>query len=489
MRRLRTLLLAGCVAALAGCDLAPKYHVPVTSVPVSFKEASYWRVAQPSDTVRRGDWWQLFGDRTLNALEARVDSANPTLAASLAAYDRARAFAAQAEAGLAPTIAIGGYSNEDRQSNRRPRRRPGQPNQYLDNSISVRANYEFDFWDQIANQIRAGRDLAQATAADLETTRLLLHADLANTYLALRGFDAEIAVLRSAVTAFTQAVRITQTRFQGKISPFIDVTRAQTQLGIAEAQLTDYLSRRALEEHAIAVLVGLAPAELSLPSTAWQVRQPQISPGLPTTLLERRPDISAAERQVAAANATIGVARAAFYPNVSLDLIYGLQDSGFNIFSIANDFWAVGPGFVLPLFEGGLLRAEEQAAIGGYKLAVANYRQTVLSAFQEVEDDLALIRLLGEEQKQQDAAVAAAQQTLNMALTLYRDGATSFLDVVVAQTAALQAEETDVALRTRRFQASVALIRDIGGGWTTRDLPTPKAMQAQNGAAYADLAH
>ena len=476
MRGVRTLLLAGCAALLAGCDLAPHYHVPVTSVPISYKEAGYWRVAHPADTVQRGAWWHLYDDPDLDALEARVDTASPTLAAALAVYDRARAFAAEAEAGLTPTLAVGGQINEDRQSNRRPRRGKGEANQYLDNSVNVQANYEIDFWDQIANEIKSGRDLAQATAADLENTRLLLHVDLANDYVALRGFDAEANVLRSAVAAYQQAVTLTENRLQGKISPALDVTRAQTQLSTAQAQLTDLLSRRALVEHAIAVLVGVPPAELSLPPQRWRFRLPSVSPGLPSALLERRPDIASAERQVAAANATIGVTRAAFYPTISLNLVYGLVAPSFNIFSLPDDFWAVGPGLALPLFEGGLRHAEEAAAIGAYKLAVANYRETVLTAFQEVEDNLALLKYLGQEQQQQDAAVTAAQQTLAMAMNLYRDGATNFLDVVVAQTAALQAEEAATSLRTRRLQASVDLIRALGGGWTRQDLPPAKTI-------------
>ena len=341
----------------------------------------------------------------------------------------------------------------------------------------MQANYELDFCEQVSNAIRSGRDLAQATAADLENTRLLLHADLADDYVELRGFDAEIAVLRSNTAAYQRAVTLTQNRFQGKISPLLDVTRAQTQLDTAQAQLTDVQSRRALVEHAIAVLVGLPPAELSLPPENWRLKMPNLAPGLPSTLLERRPDIASAERQVAAANATIGVTRAAFYPTISLNLIYGFMDSGFNLFTLPDDFWAVGPGLVLPLFEGGLRRAEVGAAIGAYKLAVANYRATVLAAFQDVEDNLALIRLLGQEQKQQDAAVAAAQQTLAMSLNLYRDGAINFLDVVVAQTAALQAEETATDLRTRHLQASIGLIRALGGGWSRQDLPAPKGIE------------
>ena len=463
-------LACGLLAVLCGCDLAPHYHVPLTTVPADYKEAAF-RPARPADDLRRGPWWQAFGDPVLNTLEARVDGASPTLAASLAILQQARASAAEARAGLYPTLSVGGEINEDRQSNRRPTRGRGQPNQYLSNSISAQADYEIDLWGRVANAIKAGRYAAQATAADVEGTRLSLHAELADDYIALRGLDAQSDVLRNAAGAYQQAVRITENRFAGKIASGIDVSRAQTQLRNAEAAITDTAAKRALLEHAIAVLVGRLPAELSLPPTEWALSPADISPGLPSTLLERRPDVASAERQMAAANATIGVARAAFYPTLSLNILYGLQDTGFQLFSLPNDFWALGPGLALPLFEGGLRRAEEAAAVAQFRLAEARYRQAVLTAFQDVEDALSQRRLLGEETGQEDAAVDAARQTVTMTTNLYKDGATSFLDVVVAQTAELQSEQAATDLRTRRVQADVELVRALGGGWNVGDLP------------------
>ena len=476
-----SLLASGALALLSGCDLAPHYHAPVTKVPVAYKEAfdqkeaGAFAPAHPADELDRGSWWQYFGDPVLDGLEAQVDSASPTLAASLAILDQSQAYAAEARAGLYPTLAIGAQINEDRQSNRRPTRRPGQPNQYLSNSISAQASYEIDLWDKVANSIRAGRYAAQATAADVEGTRLSLHVELADDYIALRGLDAQARVLQNATDAYRQAVRITQNRFAGKIASGIDVDRAETQLQGAEAALTDTQAKRALLEHAIAVLVGRQPAQLSLPPEPWTLALPDISPGLPSTLLERRPDVASAERQMAAANATVGVARAAFYPTLSLNILYGLADTGFNLFSLPNDFWAIGPGLALPLFEGGLRNAEEQAAMAQFHLAEANYRQTVLTAFQNVEDALSTLRLLAEEAGQQDAAVRAARQTVVMTTNLYKDGATSFLDVVVAQTAELQSEQAATDLRTRRMQADLELVRALGGGWHVRDLPSFKA--------------
>jgi NodT family efflux transporter outer membrane factor (OMF) lipoprotein len=457
--------------AVSGCDLAPKYTMPLTKVPLSYKEASAFEPAHPLDALPRGAWWTVFGDPTLNDLETHVDTANPTLAASLAELQRARAIAAEARAGLFPSLSVGGYINSDRQSDRRPLRSPSQPGQYLDNAIDSQAHYEIDLWDRVANSIKAGRYAAQATAADLETVRLSLHAELASDYIELRGLDAQARVLENAVAAYGQAVRITQNRFAGKIASIIDVSRAQNQLGNAEAQLTDIKARRTLTEHAIAVLIGRQPAELTLPPTEWTLTLPEISSGLPSQLLERRPDVASAERQMAAANATIGVARAAFYPTLSLDMIYGLQDTGFSLFSLPNQFWALGPGIAMPLFEGGLRQAEQAAAIAGYRLALANYRATVLGAFQEVEDALSQQRLLAAENQQEGRALAAARQTLSGGTNLYNDGATNFLDVVIAQAEELHSEQADVDLRTRRAQADLALVRALGGGWNVQDLP------------------
>jgi NodT family efflux transporter outer membrane factor (OMF) lipoprotein len=403
----------------------------------------------------------LFGDPTLTDLESQVDGANPNLATALAAFQRARAFVAEADSGAYPTLSVGGQITTNRQSNRRPLRGNNQPNQYLANTIDAQAHYEVDLWDRVANIIKASRQAAQASAADLESVRLSLHAELADDYVELRGLDAQIGVLRNAVHAYGRAREVTQSRFDGKISPGMDVSRAEAQLNQAQASLTEVESRRALVEHAIAVLVGKLPAELSIPAASWVIEIPTVSAGLPSRLLERRPDVASA---------------AAFYPTLSLDILYGLQDTGFNLFSLPNDLWAVGPGLALPLFEGGLRHAQEAAAIGAYQEAAGQYRATVLTAFQEVEDALSQIRLLATEAAQEDAAVAAAKQTVRMTTSLYQDGATNFLEVVVAQTAELQAEQDAVDLRTRRAQSAISLIRALGGGWTRDDLPAGKSL-------------
>ncbi len=462
-------LSATCVA---GCDLAPQYHVPVVNVPVRYKEASEFQQARPADILPRGAWWAVFNDPTLTALESQVDTENPTLSAALASFQRARAFAAEAKAGLFPQLSIGANPDYDRQSDNRPLRGKNEPNEYLSSTITAQATYEVDLWHRVANSIKAGKAAAQASAADLESLRLSLHAELAGDYALLRGFDAQTQVLTNTVSAYRQALTLTLNRFAGKISSGIDVSRAEAQLAAAQAALTDIADRRALEEHAVAVLVGRTPAAFHIDSVAWTMAQPDISPGLPSTLLERRPDVAAAERQMQAANAEIGVARAAFYPTLSLNLLYGFQNTAINPFSLPDELWAIGPGLAMPLFEGGLRNAEEAATMAAYRQAVGQYRRTVLTAFQEVEDALAEIRLLGQEANQEQEAVTAAQRTVTMTMNLYKDGAINYLDVVVAQTAELQAEQAWVNLRTRRMEAAVLLIRSLGGGWTPDDLPS-----------------
>ena len=472
-RSCRTLawLAASSGLCLSGCDLAPHYHVPVTNVPVQYRDATEFQRAHPADKLPRGAWWKLFDDPVLNTLEAQVDEADPTLATALASFQQARALAAEANSGLYPQLNLGGHVFYDRQSENRPLRGSGQPNEYLDSTITAQATYEVDLWGRVANAIKSGHAAAQASAADFESVRLSLHAELAGDYVELRGFDTQAVVLKNAVDAYGQALILTQNRFAGKISSGIDVSRAQTQLEAARAALSDVSERRALEEHAIAVLVGRVPAQLQIAPAASTMTLPEVAPGLPSTLLERRPDVASAERQMAAANAQIGVARAAFYPQLSLNILYGFQNTAINPFSLPDELWAIGPGLAMPLFEGGLRNAEEAAAIAVYKQAVGGYRQTVLTAFQQVEDALAGVRLLGQEAQQEQAAVDAAQHTVQMTTNLYKDGATSFLDVVVAQTSELQTEQALVDVRTRRMESAVLLIRALGGGWSVQDLP------------------
>jgi len=467
-------LLLPALGALAGCSFAPDYKPPSGAMPVAYKEAGPWAVAQPADDRPRRDWWTDFDDETLNGLEGQIDTENPDLAASVARYDQARAYVSQVDASMMPTVDLSGSATQNRQSAKRPLRSPNQPNQYGANTIGLQASYEIDFWGQIRNAVAAGEATAQARGADMETVRLSLHAELANDYVALRGLDAEMKLLTDTEQAYVKAQQLTQDRHDAKVASGIDVSRSESQLESARALESDVRGQRAVLEHAIASLVGKPASDFSIAPAVVKLPVPAEPTGLPASLLQRRPDIASDERKVAAANANIGVAKAAFYPNISLNLTGGFQNtgSGFGLLSAPYSFWSVGPSLALPLFEGGLRHAVEAGAYAARDEAAANYRSTVLAAFQEVEDNLALLHHLGQETQDETQAVTAAEHTADLSLTLYHDGAASYLDVVVAQTDALQAERTLLDLNTRRLQADIRLIRAVGGGWSTADLPT-----------------
>jgi NodT family efflux transporter outer membrane factor (OMF) lipoprotein len=463
--RAKALLLAGALLALTGCDMAPDYKPPVVTVPDGFKEAGPWQPAAPSDQVARGEWWRVFGDSTLDGLETSLDAGSPTLAAAVARYDEARAFAAKAGSGLYPEVDAGGSSTINRQSARRPLRGTGQTNQYGNNEIDVQATYELDLWGAVRNRVAAGEDLAQASEADLAAVKLSLSAELAADYLTLRGLDNDARLLGDTVAAYQKARDLTQTLFQGSVASGMDVSRAETQLSLARAQLSDIEGRRALIEHAIAALLGKTPAELSIAPAMPTVALPELPAGVPSQLLQRRPDIAAAERRVAAANAGIGIAKAAFYPTLSLGILGGEESTGATLVGLPDSFWTLGPGVSLPLFTGGRLEAQEDNAYASFRESGAAYRTTVIHAFQEVEDNLALIKWLGTEANDVDSGVKQSQRTLSIAMKLYQEGAASYLEVVTAQTTYLQTQLTSIDLRTRRLQADVGLIRALGGSW------------------------
>lgn len=476
LRRFAPILVSS--LALSACALAPDYHPPVVATPAAYEETGPWSTAKPADDLSRGPWWERFGDQTLNSLEQQVDAASPTLAAAVARYDQARALAGQARAGRFPQISAGGSLSMNRQSDDRPLRGPTSPSHYDANQLDTQASYELDFWQRARNRAIAGTALAQAGAADVASAKLGLQAELANDYFALRGLDADADLLARTVTEYRKARDLTQRMFDGKIVGGIDVSRAETQLAAAEAQAQDVASRRAVFEHAIAVLVGQPPASFSLPRQSLLANVPEIPVGVPSTLLQRRPDIASAERKMAAANAEIGIARAAFYPTLSLGILGGTQATNLNLLSAANGFWALGPSVSLPIFQGGALKAKESGAYARFRETAAVYRSTVLDAFAEVEDNLALLNWLGQETSSEDRAVASAQRTLDLALNLYRHGIDSYLKVVTAQTPLLDAQRRALDLRTRRLQAAIALVRALGGGWSEGDLPTPSQARA-----------
>jgi len=461
---------------LAGCDLAPRYDSPHYLLPDSYQGSGAFRVAQPQDALSpRGDWWTLFGDQQLNQLEERLGRENPTLAAAAEVYTQARDLAAEAQSQLYPQIGAQALVSDSQESAHHLFSPFNVPRQEGSNVIGGTALWEPDFWHAIRNSAHAQKRLAQASAADLATVRLSLEAELANDYIAVRGYDVELEVLRESIIAYQKAVEVARLRSQGKIASDLDLDRALNQLDSAKAQLTETQLQRDLMQHAIAVLVDAMPSTFSIaPVKEFTLRPPEVPAGVPSELLQRRPDVASAERQMAAANAQIGVSRAAFYPNITLSGGGGFEDDAFNLFSLPNGLWSVGAAATLPLFEGGLRRAALQRSWSQYAQTRDGYRFTVLASFQEVEDGLSLTHRLATEAVQQREASDQAVQALNISTMLYEDGLDYYLSVAVGQVTALAAQTAEVQILTRQMQASVSLILALGGGWTVGSLPTEK---------------
>ena len=461
------LLVILCAAILAGCSMAPVYKKPAIAEPAAYKGSTgIWQPAQPADSKPRGDWWKAYQDATLNDMVAKLDVANTDLAVAMANFDRATAYAAQARADYLPTISAGAYSTRNRQSDTRALRSSTQPNVYGDNALGLMANYEVDLWGRVRNNVKAGEAGAQAAAADLESVRLSLRAELANDYLLLRMLDAQSKLLSSEIDDYGRALKLTQDRFRGGIDSSLDVSRARVQMETAKAKFSDIAASRALYEHAIATLVGESASGFSIAPAVVDIQLPPIPVGLPATLLQRRPDISAAERRLAEANARIGVAKAAFFPTVNLNAAAGYESTYQAAWLTApNLFWMIGPNALMAIFDAGRRQAVVDQAEATFKVAGAQYRSTVLHAFQEVEDNLSLLNNLSEESVALNEAVKDTNKTLSIAMDRYREGIASYLDVVTAQAQAQQVQLDELNLRRRRLQASVNLIRALGGGW------------------------
>jgi NodT family efflux transporter outer membrane factor (OMF) lipoprotein len=476
---IKACVAAAIIAGLSGCDLAPPYTVPHYPLPESFHGDGPFVVARPNDVAPRGAWWEQFGDTRLDELEAQLNAQNPDLAAMAEAYTQSRDLVAEARSNLYPQLTASASLSYESESEHTPFRiqRSGVSLVAPNNRIGLSASWEPDIWGAIRNQVRTQTRLAQASAATLAGLELSLQAELASDYVALRGVDLQIAIYRTAIVSYRQAVLITTQRFQGKIASGIDVQRSQSQLAMTQQLLEGALASRALLQHAIAVLSGDNPSTVAIPPReAMDLTLVETPVVVPSALLERRPDIAAAERRMAAANATIGVSRAAFYPQITISGAAGFEDTGFDLASVPNSVWSIGGGAVLPIFEGGLRRAELQRSWSQYAQTRDQYRSAVLSAFADVEDELAQTAHLRAQVAAQIEAASAADKAQALAMQLYIGGLTNYLDVVVAQETALSAHIVAAQLQTAQFQAEIGLIRALGGGWTTSRLPSDAAV-------------
>ncbi len=458
---------------LAGCTVGPKYVRPPAATPPAYKEAGNWKTAQPSDQSLRGNWWEIFQDPQLNALEEQVTISNQNLKVAQAQYTQARALVRFNRAAYFPTVAVAPSVTRTKVSGNRPPQTSifnGRTN--TDFQLPVEFAYEVDAWGQVRRNVESFREQAQASAADLATVNLSAHAQLALFYFEARSLDAQEQLLNSTVQAYEQALQLNQTRFEGGVGSEVEVEQAKTQLETTRAQAIDVGVARAQFEHAVAVLIGKPPASFSLPPLPLSTPPPPVPAGVPSELLERRPDIASSERLMAAANARIGVAKAAYYPLINLT-----GDGGFESGTITtllqgpSGFWSVGVSAFQTVFDAGRRRAASDQAIAVYDQTVATYRETVLTGFQQVEDNLAALRILEKEAQTQNEAVIAAQKSLDLSIQRYKGGVTSYLEVTVAQSAALSDEVTAVNILGRRMVAAVQLIQALGGGWDSASLP------------------
>ena len=467
---------------LAGCTVGPKYiktTVPTTATykeeaPAAFKESEQWQPARPADQTNRGNWWEVFGDPELNKLEEQIASSNQTLKVAEARFREARAAIRFNRAAQFPTISTSPSASYVKSSDYSP----NFPSKIQQSSkgdfvLPFDLSYELDLWGRVRRSVAAAREEAQATAADYETAKLSLESELALDYFELRSADAQKQLLDDTVRAYTNNVQLTVNRFKGGVAPRADVAQAQTQLDTTRVQDTDVTVQRAQFEHAIAILIGKPPAEFSLAAAPLNNQPPNTPIGLPSELLQRRPDIAAAERRVAEANQQIGIARAAYFPTVTLAGTAGFAGSqASNWFGWPSGFWAVGPALAQTLFDAGRRRATSESARANYDAAVATYRQTSLTAFQEVEDNVAALRILENETQQQQQAVASSQESLQLFTNRYKGGVDTYLQVITAQTIELANERNAIDILRRRLDASVLLVKALGGGWNMSNLPT-----------------
>ncbi len=491
MKPLRLGIAVLILLTLGGCMVGPKYtrpSVPVTPTfkeapPESFKETKDWKIAQPGAPSLSAKWWETFGDPQLNALEERVAAGNQDLKIAEARFRQARAMIRYNRASEFPTISTSPAVASLHESGNHPYF-PLPATSTGDFTLPFDFSYEIDLWGRVRRTVNAAREEAQASAADLAAATLSIQAELAYDYFELRSADAQKQLLDDTVEAYARALHLTVNRFEGGAAPKSDVAQAQTQFATARAQDTDVGVARAQYEHAIATLLGDPPAAFNLPPDPLDRLPPVIPVGLPSQLLERRPDIAAAERRAAEANEQIGIARAAFFPTVTLGGGAGLEGSSIlNWLIWPSRFWAVGPSFAQTLFDAGRRHATSDATLAGYDAAVASYREATLTAFQQVEDNLAALRILEGEDVQQREAVAAAEESLELFTNRYQGGVDNYLQVITAQTTALENQRNEIDIQRRRMDASVLLIKALGGGWNASSLPPLKTGTGENSKA------
>jgi NodT family efflux transporter outer membrane factor (OMF) lipoprotein len=480
MRRLYQLnLLAVTLTVLHGCTVGPDYVRPDMETPAAYKETPPidWKPAQPRDDAKRGKWWETFADPQLNALIGQVDISNQNVRAAEARFRQAQALVAGSRSALFPTVdanasiirsrspvgALGGTTAGRIVTNR---------------SASLEAGWEADVWGRVRRGIESSEAGAQASAADLESVRLSAQAELATNYFLVRVLDVQRQLLEDSVAAFQKSLDLTRNRYAAGVVGKVDVVQAETQLRSTQAQAVDTGVQRAQLEHAIALLVGKAPAAFSLPPAPLRITMPEMPASVPSELLERRSDIAAAERRVAAANAQIGVAQSAFFPALTLSGTLGSRASDPSLwFTTASRFWSIGPALAQTIFDAGLRQSQTDQAIAAYNATVADYRQTVLNGFREVEDNFAALRILAEESRIQDEAVKSARESVSLTTNQYKAGIVSFLNVAIVQTSQLNNERTAVGLLGQRLAAAVALIKALGGGWDASELPSPDQLR------------
>jgi len=464
---------------LTGCFVGPDYKRPAaTTMPTAFAGATNgWKVAQPQAQFPKGNWWEIFGDAELNELEAQSSAANQQLKAAVQRFAEARATMDATRAGLFPFLSLSGSYTRQQSSANAPLtttgKAAGQSSTYNTFTVPLDLTYEVDLWGRVRRSVESARAQAQASADDLEAIKLMIQAEVAVDYFTLRALDSQLSVLQSNVEVFNKSLELTVNRRVGGVATDLDVAQAQTILETTQAQLPAVALQRARFEHALAVLTGQPASTFRIPERTLSNTPPFIPSGLPSELLERRPDISAAERRMAAANANIGVAKAAFFPSITLNGLAGLESiNAGTLFNAASGFWAVGPSLNVPIFEGGRLRADLRLTKATYEEVIANYRQSVLSAFAEVEDNLSAQNLLASQYEAQSRALVAARKQLEIANNRYRNGLITYLEVATAQNTVLNVEFATVQLRGQQIVAAVTLVKALGGGWEHADLQT-----------------